>query len=108
ALAFKRQVEEEWAWLVYAGLWYDPLREALDAFVEETQKAVAGEVRLRLEKGALLVRGRRSPYSAYAEDLITYSAASRFDQRAGEAFSRIWSLESQIVNRARGRFRSGR
>ncbi|MCS7095157.1 MAG: argininosuccinate synthase [Thaumarchaeota archaeon] len=108
ALAFKKHVEDEWSWLVYAGLWYDPLREALDAFIDETQRYVTGEVRVRLEKGALLVRGRRSPYSAYSEELITYSAASRFDQRAGEAFSRIWSLESQIFSRARREVRSGR
>ncbi|MCS7117794.1 MAG: argininosuccinate synthase [Thaumarchaeota archaeon] len=107
ALAFKRHVEDEWSWLVYAGLWYDPLREALDAFIDETQRYVTGEVRMRLEKGALLVRGRRSPYSVYSEELITYSAASRFDQRAGEAFSRIWSLESQIFSRARRGVRSG-
>jgi argininosuccinate synthase len=100
-LAFKRSVEEEWTWLVYAGLWHDPLRRALDAFIEETQKVVSGEVRLRMEKGSLRVMGRRSGYAAYSEELITYSGMSTFDQRAGAVFSQLWSLETRILNRAR-------
>lgn len=100
-LAFKKSVEEEWTWLVYAGLWHDPLRRALDAFIEETQKVVSGEVRLKMEKGSLRVMGRRSEYAAYSEELITYSGMSTFDQRAGAAFSQLWSLETRILNRAR-------
>jgi argininosuccinate synthase len=95
-LRFKALVDREWTDLVYAGLWYHPLREALDGFVDELEKNVSGEVRLTLEKGSASVSGRRADRSLYVKDLITYSAESLFDQRYSEGFSRIWSLEVKL------------
>ena len=64
-LAFKAGVEREWSWLVYSGLWMEPLRFALDSFIETTQRRVTGSVRLKLYKGGLRVVGRSSPNSLY-------------------------------------------
>lgn len=95
-LRFKAHVDREWTDLVYAGLWYHPLREALDVFVDKLEKNVSGEVRLTLEKGSARISGRRADRSLYVKDLITYSAESLFDQRYSEGFSRIWSLDVRL------------
>ncbi len=95
-LRFKASVDREWTELVYAGLWYHTLREALDRFVDELEKSVSGEVRLTLEKGSVRISGRRADKSLYVKDLITYSAGSLFDQRHSEGFSSIWSLEVKL------------
>ncbi len=91
-LQFKRGIADTYAELVYTGLWCTPLKDALDAFVEATQRCVAGEVRLKLYKGTCQVVGRRSPYSLYRERLATYSAKDQFDQRAAEGFIKLWGL----------------
>lgn len=95
-LSFKREVERVWAELVYGGLWEDPLRRAIDAFIEESQRGINGEVRVRLFKGSMRIVGRRAEKPLYSRDLITYSREGLFDQRAGEGFSRIWSLETRL------------
>ncbi|MEM4185862.1 MAG: argininosuccinate synthase, partial [Candidatus Caldarchaeum sp.] len=94
--AFKQQVDAAWAEMVYGGLWADPLRKALDAFIDASQQGVTGEVRIRLFKGAARIIGRRGEKPLYSRDYITYARESVFDQRAGEGFSKLWSLETKL------------
>ncbi|HXZ98112.1 MAG TPA: argininosuccinate synthase [Candidatus Acidoferrum sp.] len=96
-LYFKQQVEQQWALLVYTGLWYDPLREDLDAFIEKTQERVTGMVRLKLYKGLAIVVGRSSPMSLYDANLATYEKGSKFDQGWSVGFIQIWGLPSQVA-----------
>lgn len=96
-LSFKMLVDSQWSFLVYAGLWVDPLREALDAFINETQKKVSGIVKLKLYKGSLQVIGRKSPFSLYNMNLATYSVESTFNQKWSEGFIEIWSLPSKLA-----------
>ena len=91
----KPRLESRYAELVYDGLWYSPLKRALDAFVDETQRFVTGEVRLRLEPGRCFVNGRRSPHSLYDYGLATYDAADTFRHTDSEGFVRIWGLGVQ-------------
>ncbi len=81
-----------YARLVYGGLWYTPLKRALDAFVGDTQRVVTGSVRVTLYRGRCQVVGRRSPHGLYRERLATYSAKSTFDQRAAEGFIKLLGL----------------
>ncbi|MDW8044517.1 MAG: argininosuccinate synthase [Nitrososphaerota archaeon] len=97
-LAFKSFVEQEWAWLVYSGLWMEPLRMDLQAFIDSTQKFVEGKVRLKMYKGSVRVVGRSSPYSLYSYALATYDSSSTFDQRASIGFIHLWGLQSHIAN----------
>ncbi len=99
-LAFKSEVEREWAWLVYSGLWLDPLRADLDRFVEGTQDRVTGKVRLKLYKGSVRVAGRSSPCSLYDIGLSTYNG-SRFDQRMAAGFIELWGLQSRTTSLTR-------
>lgn len=94
---FKALVEQRYAELVYYGLWFSPLRQALDAFVKATQERVCGRVRLKLFKGSCSVVGRESEYSLYDPDWATYGAADKFDHSWGVGFSRIWGLPIQIA-----------
>jgi argininosuccinate synthase len=91
-LHYKQGVSQKYAELVYYGLWFTPLREALDAFVESAQKKVTGKVRVRLRKYSSCVVGRKSPYSLYKESLATYSQKDRFDQRLAKGFIDLWAL----------------
>jgi argininosuccinate synthase len=90
---FKRSLEGRYAQLVYNGLWWGPLKRALDAFIDEASRAVTGEVRVRLFKGNATVVGRRSATSAlYDFDLATYDAGDLFDQSLAEGFVKLWGL----------------
>jgi len=91
----KARLEPRYAELIYDGLWYSPLKRALDAFIDETQRFVSGEVRLRLEPGKCFVNGRRSPHSLYDYGLATYDAADTFRHTDSEGFVRIWGLGVQ-------------
>jgi argininosuccinate synthase len=94
---FKRSISDRYADLVYNGLWFSPLRSALDAFVEETQKHVTGEVRLRLWKGSAQALGRRSPFGLYDTSLATYgSAEDAFRHEDAAGFIRLWSLPVRV------------
>ena len=84
--------------LVYNGLWFSPLRNALDAFVEETQRTVSGGVRLKLFKGNVGVQGRKSIFSLYNERLATYTAQDTFDHRASAGFVGIYALPVKTYN----------
>jgi argininosuccinate synthase len=89
----KARLEPRYAELVYDGLWFSPLKQALDAFVEESQRHVTGEVRLRCEvPGRCIVAGRRSDVGLYDYDLATYEAADRFRHQDAEGFVRLWGL----------------
>jgi argininosuccinate synthase len=100
-LHYKLGIEQKWAELVYNGLWYSPLKEALDGFVETTQKLVTGDVRLRFFKGSCVVVGRRSPYSLYDYNLATYDAADSFDHRAAKGFIDLHGLPTKVWARQR-------
>jgi len=88
----KSQLAEEYANLVYNGLWYSPLRTSLDAFVNETQKTVSGKVRVKLYKGNMVVAGRTSIYSLYNTGLATYTENDQFDHKASAGFIAIYGL----------------
>jgi argininosuccinate synthase len=88
----KSRLEPRYAELVYDGLWFSPLKQALDAFVDESQRYVTGEVRLRLSPGSCQVTGRRSPHSLYDYGLATYDAADSFRHEDSEGFVRLWGL----------------
>ena len=88
----KKRLEGRYAELVYDGLWFSPLREALDAFIDSSQRHVTGEVRLRLEPNRCYVVGRRSPVSLYDYGLATYDAADRFRHADSEGFVQLWGL----------------
>ena len=93
---FKPGVEQRWADLVYDGLWFSPLREALDAFIDSTQDHVTGEVRLQFSPGACTVVGRRSAASLYDLSLATYGSQDAFDQSHAEGFVRLWGLPLKV------------
>ena len=82
----------KYAELVYEGLWFTPLKRALDVFVNETQRHVTGAVRVKLFKGTCQVVGRTSAHSLYQEKLATYSAKDQFDQSASEGFIKLFGL----------------
>jgi argininosuccinate synthase len=88
----KARLEPRWAELVYDGLWFSPLREAIDAFFATTQQHVTGDVRLALAPGSCIVTGRRSPMSLYDHGLATYDDSDTFEHKDAEGFSRIWGL----------------
>lgn len=93
---FKESVAPKYAELVYNGLWFTPLREALDAFVQETQKNITGDVRLKLYKGNCLVEGRRSPYSLYREDFATFGKEDVYDQKDSLGFINLYGLSMKV------------
>ena len=97
-VSFKQQVDALWSTLVYTGLWMDPLREDLDAFIEETQKRVCGEVRIKLYKGGFQIVGRSSPLSLYDLNLATYNIESTFDQSSSAGFIELWGLPTRVAN----------
>lgn len=99
---FKPGLEQRWAELVYDGLWFSPLRRALDAFVDDTQRNVSGEVRLEFSPGACTVVGRRSASSLYDLSLATYGGEDAFDQRHAEGFVRLWGLPLKVWSSKQG------
>jgi argininosuccinate synthase len=94
---FGRQVEQRWSELVYDGLWYSPLKRALDGFVAEANAHVTGEVRLKLHAGTAVVTGRRSDASLYDYGLATYDSEDTFDQSLAKGFVELWGLPSRIA-----------
>jgi argininosuccinate synthase len=88
----KIRLEPRWSELVYDGLWFSPLKQALDAFFTESQRHVTGEVRLRLDTGRCWVVGRRSNLSLYDHGLATYDGTDSFRHQDAEGFVRLWGL----------------
>ncbi|MEG4025199.1 argininosuccinate synthase [Microcoleus sp. S13C4] len=93
---YKRGIEETYSQMIYNGLWYNPLKTALDAFIQDTQKRVTGTVRLKLFKGNATIVGRKSDNSLYSFDLATYGAEDEFDHKAAEGFVYVWGLPTRI------------
>src|SRR5262249_29807827 len=98
---FKQQVALKYAELVYYGLWFTPLREALGAFVAQTQQEVTGQVKLKLYKGNIDVDSRESEFSLYRTDLSSFTIGSSYDQKDADAFSRIRGLPARCLARLR-------
>jgi argininosuccinate synthase len=106
---FKSQLAQEYANLVYNGLWYSPLRRALDAFIEETQQTVSGTVKLKLYRGNLTVAGRDSAFSLYNAKLATYTEEDQFDHTASEGFIKIFGLPVKTYQQVQSKVgRNGR
>jgi len=102
---FKESLVPRYAELVYYGLWFSPLKGALDAFVKETQRNVSGVVRMKLYKGQCVPVARKSEFSLYDFNLATYDAADTFDHQAGESFCKIWGLPLRVRARVEKRQR---
>ena len=102
-LEFKSLVDDEWSRLVYFGLWMDPLREDLEAFINSTQERVSGEVKLKLYKGNALVVGRSSKNMLYDLNLATYGLESTFNQKASEGFIELWGLQTKLARKITSR-----
>jgi argininosuccinate synthase len=100
---FKDLVSQQWAQMVYDGLWFSPLRDALYAFVAETQEHVTGDVRLKLFKGSSSVVGRKSPSQLYQLSLATYGKGDAFDQSAAAGFIKLWGLGVRTASQVQGR-----
>jgi argininosuccinate synthase len=98
----KARLEPRYAELVYDGLWYSPLRRALDAFVTASQTPVTGEVRLRLEPGRCFVAGRRAERALYDYELATYAADDAFRHEDAAGFVRLWGLGLETAARKQG------
>jgi argininosuccinate synthase len=94
---FKRGVEQRWSELVYDGLWFSPLKKALDVFVGETQRHVSGDIRMTLHGGRAVVTGRRSEQSLYDFNLATYDTGDTFDQSLAKGFIELWGLPSKLA-----------
>lgn len=97
-LRFKFSVDDQWAWLAYSGLWLDPLLNDLNAFIAKTQERVTGEIKIKMHNGSYRVVGRKSTFSLYDNDTITYMSNSNFDQRLASGFVTLWGLQSSAAN----------
>ncbi len=104
---FKRSVDQRWGELVYDGLWFSPLKQALDAFLVETQRHVSGEIRMVLQGGRATVTGRRSPASLYDFSLATYDTGDRFDQSLAKGFVELFGLPSRLAAARDARLAAG-
>ncbi|MTD41821.1 argininosuccinate synthase [Erwinia sp. CPCC 100877] len=93
---FKPIIENQLSQIIYNGLWFNPLTDALIAFLKTTQKCVNGVVRVKLFKGHAIVEGRKSANSLYNENLATYTSADTFDQAAAVGFIKLWGLPTKV------------
>ncbi|MEM2907315.1 MAG: argininosuccinate synthase, partial [Candidatus Odinarchaeota archaeon] len=98
-LHFKELVDERWTYLAYAGLWFDPLREALEAFIDKINLRVNGVVRLKLYKGHCQVVGRKSDWMLYDKNIATYEEGSIFDQKSSLGYINIMLQQSQLFHK---------
>jgi len=105
SMHFKEMVALKYAELIYYGLWYSPLRQALDAFIRETQEQVSGEVRLRLYKGNISVVSRHSPVSLYSPALATFEEDELYDQKDAGGFINLFGLPLQVEGMLRNRWK---
>jgi argininosuccinate synthase len=95
---FKQQIDAQWTFLAYAGLWLDPLKEDLDAFINKSQENVTGEVRVKLYKGTAQIVGRSSPMSLYDQNLVNYNIKTGFNQAYSKGFIELWGLQTRMSN----------
>lgn len=103
---FKKLVDLEWSQLAYQGLWFDPLKDNLEAFINGTQKRVEGKVRLRLFKGGMQVIGRSSPWALYSEELVSFDTKN-FDQRESTGMCKNFGLQSRMYLKLKGQLKNG-
>src|ERR1700738_4368883 len=103
---FKDQVAAQWAQIVYDGLWFSPLREALYGFVVQTQRHVSGDVRLKLFKGHAQVVGRKAPEQLYRMELATYGRGDQFDQSAAAGFIKLFGMGVRTAAEVQGQLSS--
>jgi argininosuccinate synthase len=97
---FKAGLDRQWAYLVYAGLWWEPLREDLDAYMDSVNKWVTGRIGLKLYKGVARVETRESPHAVYDAALATFeTSGGLFSQQASPGFIELWSLQSRMAHR---------
>jgi argininosuccinate synthase len=96
---FKRQVDQRWGELVYDGLWFSPLKRALDTFLEEANEHVSGDIRMTLHGGRAVVTGRRSDEALYEYEWATYDSGDVFDQTLAKGFVELWGLPSKMAAR---------
>jgi argininosuccinate synthase len=97
-ISFKQHIDTQWAFLVYTGLWMDPLREDLEGFINKTQERVYGEVKLKLYKGSVRVVGRSSAFSLYDLNLATYNIETTFDQACSKGFIELWGYPTVLAH----------
>jgi argininosuccinate synthase len=101
---FKPRLDEHWAYLVYAGLWYEPLLSDLNAFMDAANEQATGEVTMRLYKGSARPVSRRSPNALYDPALAGFGeSGGLFSQQASPGFIEIWSLQSRMAYNIRNR-----
>jgi argininosuccinate synthase len=95
---FKQHIDAQWTFLAYAGLWLDPLKEDLDAFINKCQENVTGKVRVKLYKGNAQIVGRSSPMSLYDQNLVNYNIKTGFNQEYSKGFIELWGLQTRMSN----------
>ena len=101
---FKPELDRKWGYLVYAGLWWEPLRTDLDAYIAEANSQVSGTIGLRLYKGSVRVVTRSSANAVYDADLASFAeSGGLFSQEASPGFIELWSLQSRLAHRIRQR-----
>jgi len=100
---YKQQVAIKYGELVYDGLWFTPLKEALDAFVDATQKNVTGTVKLKLYKGNIMVAGVDTPYALYDESISSFGASELYSHKDAEGFINLFGLPSKIAAMVKNR-----
>ncbi len=93
---YKRNIEQSYGQMIYNGLWYSPLKAALDAFILQTQARVTGTVKVKLFKGNAIIAGRKSANSLYSDELATYGKDDQFDHKAAEGFIYVWGLPTRV------------
>lgn len=93
---YKRNIEQSYGQMIYNGLWYSPLKAALDAFIQQTQSRVTGTVRVKLFKGNAIIAGRKSDNTLYTDELSTYGEDDKFDHKAAEGFIYVWGLPTRV------------
>ena len=94
---YKRQMEQAWSDLVYEAKWYSPLKRSMDAFIEDTQKYVSGDIRMVLHGGRATVDGRRTDTGLYDFNLATYETGDTFDQSSSRGFIEIYGMQSKLA-----------
>ncbi|MFP4198944.1 MAG: argininosuccinate synthase [Halanaerobium sp.] len=95
---YKAEMAAKYAELTYNGLWFSPLRDALDAFVDKSQETVTGTVKVKLYKAKCTLAGRKSEYSLYDHGLATYDESDNFDHKSAPGFINLWALPLQVAN----------
>ena len=100
---YKRKMAQDYANLIYNGTWFGPLKRCLDAFIDESERTLSGEVRLRVSAGLARITGRRSPYSLYDKGLATYSEGDTFDPKSAKGFLDLYTLPYRTVAAVRRR-----